>query len=136
MAPLRRGRSNSKLLSGHDLLMGTCVPSAEVGQAEARMGTVMMPKGAEQPRPTLTFARFVPTPENRAALLAVQEVAGCLRSGRQRRTINPFFLHGPPGSGKTHLMSALVAEITRDRPDLTATALPASALSVRPPPLP
>src|SRR5262249_10917007 len=92
----------------------------------------MMPKGVEQPRPTPTFARFVPPPGGRAALLAVQEVAACLGSGRPRRTINPLFLHGPPGTGKTHLVSALVAEATRRRPDLVATVLPASAFAVRP----
>jgi chromosomal replication initiator protein len=73
----------------------------------------------------LTFARFVPTPENRSALLAVQEVAACIYSGCRSRAVNPLFLHGPTGTGKTHLVSALVEEVTRRSPEAVVTVLPA-----------
>src|SRR5947199_208655 len=71
-------------------------------------------------RPPLTFARFVAAPQNRSALLAVQEVAACVCSGRPRRTINPLFLHGTPGTGRL----ALLQEKARGRvavgPDVLA----------------
>src|SRR5262249_3322492 len=38
-------------------------------------------------------------------------------------------LHGPPGTGKTHLVSALLAEVTRRCPDQVVTALPAGDLT-------
>jgi chromosomal replication initiator protein len=76
-------------------------------------------------RTTPTFARFTVAAENRAALLAVQDVAACVYSRRPRRACNPLLLHGPPGVGKTHLASALVAEVTRNAPDLVVTALSA-----------
>jgi chromosomal replication initiator protein len=66
---------------------------------------------------TPTFARFTAAAENRPALLAVQQVVECVASRRTRRADNPLLLHGPPGVGKSHLVSALVNEVTRKAPD-------------------
>jgi chromosomal replication initiator protein len=77
--------------------------------------------------PPLTFAQFHPAPENRAALLAVQQVAARI-SSRRRQRHPPLFLHGPAGTGKTHLVSALVEEATRRVPELLVTVLPAGDL--------
>jgi chromosomal replication initiator protein len=60
-----------------------------------------------------TFTRWVSTPENEVARSAVVQLVECLGGRRVERTINPLFLHGPPGSGKTHLVSALVAEVAQ-----------------------
>jgi chromosomal replication initiator protein len=86
-------------------------------------------------RPSLTFARFVATPENRAALLAVQEVASKVRNQAAQDETNELLkrkaapgtvlLHGPPGSGKSHLLHALALEATQKRPDLVVTILAA-----------
>src|SRR5947209_1241380 len=82
----------------------------------------------QRPLP-LTFARFVAVPENRSALVAVQRVAACLGSGSRRAT-PPLYLHGPAGTGKTHLVSALVEEVTRRRPDLVVSVFPAGDLNL------
>src|SRR5437867_7955213 len=76
-----------------------------------------------------TFARWVTTLENRSALLAVQRLAGCLGSDRRERCANPLFLHGPSGTGKTHLISALVADVTRRCPEIAVTVSPAAEFS-------
>jgi chromosomal replication initiator protein len=73
----------------------------------------------------LTFAHWVSTPENRSALVAVQRTADCVCSPRQRREANVLFLHGPAGTGKTHLVSALADGIIHRRRDLTCILLPA-----------
>jgi chromosomal replication initiator protein len=78
--------------------------------------------------PPLTFARFVSTPENRSALAAVHFVAATLVADRPDQLANPLLLHGPAGTGKTHLVWALVAEVTRQRPDLTVAVLAANEL--------
>jgi chromosomal replication initiator protein len=83
------------------------------------------------PRPALTFSRFVAAGENRAAWLAVQDVAECIASDRLRRRANPLLLHGPSGTGKSHLVHALIAEVTQRRPDLVVAQLSAIDL-VRP----
>jgi chromosomal replication initiator protein len=76
-----------------------------------------------------TFMRWVPTPENQAARLAVAQVA---KDGFGQRSLafNPLFVHGPPGCGKTHLVSALCAEITHNYPDRVIESRPANDLGV------
>jgi chromosomal replication initiator protein len=73
-----------------------------------------------------TFTHWVTTPENRFAWAAVRRVANCVASRRRRRMVNPLFLHGPAGTGKTHLVNALAAEVTRRCPDLIVCLLPAT----------
>ena len=91
-------------------------------------------------RPSLTFARFVATPENRSAWLAVQEVASRVRNRaieddadellKRKAAPGTVLLHGPPGSGKSHLLHALVVEATQKRPDLIVCQLAAGDLAV------
>ena len=73
-----------------------------------------------------TFTHWVTTPENRFARAAVRRVADCVAAGRRRRAVNPLFLHGPAGTGKTHLVNALAAAVTRRCPDLVVCLLPAT----------
>src|SRR5437667_219101 len=61
----------------------------------------------QRPLP-LTFATFVEVPENRSALAAVERLVEA-----PRESANPLFLHGPAGSGKTHLVTALVERFLR-----------------------
>src|SRR4051812_10114741 len=72
----------------------------------------------------LTFAHFIGTAENHSALIAVRELADHLSAGRPL-TGNPLLLHGPTGTGKTHLVSALVEQVTRARPELVLAHLSA-----------
>src|SRR5262245_16035959 len=75
-----------------------------------------------------TFARFVVLPENRFALAAVQRLAGNLVSPRYRRLISPLFLHGPSGTGKSHLVAALIEDFCRKAPGSTVRLLSAADL--------
>jgi len=52
-----------------------------------------------------SLARFIPLPENRSALQAVNNLAEATESPL-------LILHGPPGSGKSHLVNALVDRFT------------------------
>src|SRR5437763_418182 len=60
-----------------------------------------------------SFARFVAFPENQSAFLAVRDLAGDLSAGKMHRSPNPLLLHGPPGTGKSHLVAGLAAELAR-----------------------
>jgi chromosomal replication initiator protein len=77
--------------------------------------------GAAMHRTPLTFARFVPSPENHSALLAAQDLAEALCSRQAHDDAPLLLLHGPAGTGKTHLASALVGQVTHGRPDLAVT---------------
>jgi chromosomal replication initiator protein len=79
-----------------------------------------------------TFARWVATPQTQAARLAVGRVAECVAAGRSWREGNPLFLHGASGTGKTHLVAALVHEIARQRPDRTISAVAAREMEAKP----
>lgn len=71
-----------------------------------------------------TFTNWVPLAENEAARLAVERVAHCVCGRGPRRAINPLFLYGPAGVGKSHLAQALLADVTRRAPDLQVFLLP------------
>jgi chromosomal replication initiator protein len=81
-----------------------------------------------------TFEQWFPLPENRSATAAVERVADGLHLRRPRRGLNPLFLHGPSGSGKSHLVAALIARVVAERPDATVSLLTARdfELLVRP----
>ncbi len=61
---------------------------------------------------------WVMVPENEAARKAVGRVRACLRSGRRRRAVNPLFIHGPSGSGKSRLVAQLAADLADDGRDV------------------
>lgn len=78
----------------------------------------------------LTFARFVPVPENQSAWAAFKQTVDHLLGHPGSPGVNPLFLHGPAGTGKTHLVWALVRETTRGRSSLSAQVC--SAGDIRP----
>ena len=80
-----------------------------------------------QRRTPLTFARFLALPENRSGLVAVQRLAARLGS---RRLANPLYLHGPAGTGKSHLVAALIDEVTRNSPQTVVASLTAADLNI------
>ena len=57
------------------------------------------------------FARVVATPENHLALAALKELAEALRSSVSRHLVSPIYIYGPPGGGKSFLLSSLESEL-------------------------
>ncbi len=61
----------------------------------------------------LTFDKFIIAPTNQFACFAAKTVAqkpGCVH--------NPLFIYGKSGLGKTHLLKAIYADITKNKPEL------------------
>jgi chromosomal replication initiator protein len=71
---------------------------------------------------------FVATPETRLAWQAVRRLAAGLRAGRSPRAGNPLVLHGPPGSGKSHLAAGLVAAVTTDSRSTRSAGAPTARI--------
>jgi chromosomal replication initiator protein len=72
-----------------------------------------------------TFQDWIDLPESHAALEAVDQVLNRVAAGRTVRTTNPLVLHGPSGSGKSHLAATLAAELVRRRPESVVAVIPA-----------
>src|SRR5262249_7165886 len=73
-------------------------------------------------------SRWVMMPENEATWRAVERVRACLNGGTKRRAINPLFIHGPSGTGKSHLMRLLVEGAVEDNPRRVVRILSATEL--------
>jgi chromosomal replication initiator protein len=73
-----------------------------------------------------TRGRWILLPENRAARQAVDRVHDCICRRSARRVINPLFLHGPAGTGKSRLLVDLIGQLNRCAPDLSLVMLQAS----------
>src|SRR6478752_1004750 len=69
--------------------------------------------------------RFVPLPENRSAHQAVERLAAAAARGADFPVL---FLHGSPGSGKSHLASTLIESVAQSDPPRTAQTLAAAEL--------
>jgi chromosomal replication initiator protein len=79
--------------------------------------------------PLPAWADVVPLSENRSALRAVRRVAAALAGpGRVKAPFAPLVLHGPPGTGKTHLASALVRAVIAGPAVRTVQAVAANDL--------
>src|SRR5829696_9863869 len=69
------------------------------------------------------LARFVPLSENRSAHRAVEQLAAAAARGAEFPLL---FLHGPPGSGKSHLAAGLIERVTQADPAQTAQTVAAA----------
>jgi chromosomal replication initiator protein len=75
-----------------------------------------------------SFACFVCASENQAALAALQDFAADLGTGSDPE-VSLIYLHGPSGTGKSHLAQALVREITSKNTAIAVNILDASGLA-------
>lgn len=75
----------------------------------------------ETASPVRAARRFITLPENRAARLAIRRLALAVRSGR-RCAAALLFLHGPAGTGKTHLVAWLLRACRRRTVAMLAAA--------------
>ena len=62
---------------------------------------------------TYTFDNFIVGPSNNLAYAAAKAV-----SQKQHEKYNPLFIYGDSGLGKTHLLSAIQNEMTKNYPDI------------------
>jgi chromosomal replication initiator protein len=62
------------------------------------------------------LSSWISLPESRAAALAVERVAEAVSTGQTGSSLNPLFLHGPSGTGKSRLAALLIEQVTQRAP--------------------
>ncbi len=82
----------------------------------------------EKATSTRKYGVWIRLPENRAACAAIEAVAA---RRTRRRVINPLFLHGPTGTGKSHLVETLVVLYGLDHKGAPISVTPAGDLDGR-----
>jgi chromosomal replication initiator protein len=94
-------------------LRETSAPQSQVAFVSDRAAVPGTEGGGVELNPNYTFDRFVIGAGNRlahGAALAVAEAPS--------EAYNPLFLHGPPGLGKTHLLTAVANYLNENAPGL------------------
>ncbi len=93
-------------------------PAHSSGMQTAQLGTDTERTSASRPgplgNPKLTFEQFVIGDSNRLAHAAALTVAEM-----PAQAYNPLFICGPPGVGKTHLLSSIATLLLAHNPSLT-----------------
>jgi chromosomal replication initiator protein len=89
-------------------------PARGGGQADERQQPELPARGGPLGNPKLTFEQFVIGDCNRLAHAAALTVAEM-----PAQAYNPLFICGPPGVGKTHLLSAIANLLLIHAPEMT-----------------
>ena len=100
-------------------VVGTA-PETNASASEAPLFAPQQTDGKKPPsighlprvRPDFTFANFAVSGSNQLAFVSAQRVAELIGT-----EYNPYFLYGPVGVGKTHLMHAIANEVYRRDPE-------------------
>jgi chromosomal replication initiator protein len=88
-----------------------------------------MPAPADRkPLARITLDGFQILPENRSAVRAVTGLVQSALLGK-RPSVCPLVLHGPPGTGKTHLTAAAIGALAGGENVVTARSVPARELA-------
>lgn len=116
---LQTGRDNSIIF------VAKSVSSMRVTREEKESGPLFSPQTEEKPiiskpivghlprvRPEYTFDNFAVSATNQLAFVSAQTVAANVG-----KSYNPFFIYGPVGVGKTHLMHAIANDVYQKQPD-------------------
>jgi chromosomal replication initiator protein len=75
------------------------------------------------------LSSWIALPENRAAGIAVERVTEAICAGGPQEALNPLFLHGPSGTGKSRLAGLLVEGVTQRAPATVVSLVNAGDLA-------
>lgn len=112
-----RDRCGSYIREYLEELMGHSMQFEVLGQHDLRLFKEARHTPTARMNPQFTFDNFISGKSNRMALMIAKAVAG--QPGQEK--YNPFFLYGPPGVGKTHLLYAIANTLLETRPELQVT---------------
>jgi chromosomal replication initiator protein len=94
------------------------------GSAGRSAGSGMPLSGQARGRRLAELNDFIPGPQTELALTAAKQVAA-----GQMTMFNPLYIHGPVGTGKTHLLEGICRQLKRSQPTANVMLLTSEAFA-------
>lgn len=94
------------------------------GSAQRSAGSGLPLTGQSRGRRLAELNDFIAGPQTELALTAVRQVAA-----GQATLFNPLYIHGPVGSGKTHLLEGICRQLKRSQPTANVMLLTSEAFA-------
>ena len=110
---------------GHSIsASSTSTVGAIPGSTGRSAGSGMPLSGLARGRRLAELNDFIPGPQTELALTAAKQVAA-----GQATMFNPLYLHGPVGTGKTHLLEGICRQLKRSQPTANVMLLTSEAFA-------
>ncbi|HEY4259211.1 MAG TPA: chromosomal replication initiator protein DnaA [Schlesneria sp.] len=113
---------NAILGAANTIPLGTV--GALPGSAQRSTGAGLPLTGQSRGRRLAELNDFIAGPQTELALTAVRQVAA-----GQATLFNPLYIHGPVGSGKTHLLEGICRQLKRSQPTANVMLLTSEAFA-------
>lgn len=117
------GTANAVTSSGGAALTHSTV-GAIPGSTGRSAGSGMPLSGQARGRRLAELNDFIPGPQTELALTAAKQVAA-----GQATMFNPLYVHGPVGTGKTHLLEGICRQLKRSQPTANVMLLTSEAFA-------
>lgn len=104
-------------------LSGGCSSKSTSDRSRSDAGAAAVP-GFSRGRRLAELTDFIPGPQTELALTAARQVA----TG-QATLFNPLYIHGPVGSGKTHLLEGICRQLKRNQSSANVMLLTSEAFA-------
>lgn len=122
VAPRSSAELREALLSSSSPATG--VVGAVPGSASRSAGGGLPMLGLARGRRLAELNDFIPGPQTELALTAAKQVAA-----GQATMFNPLYIHGPVGTGKTHLLEGICRQLKRTQPTANVMLLTSEAFA-------
>lgn len=121
-APRSSTELNEAILSANSPAAGTV--GALPGSTGRSAGSGTPFPGTQRGRRLAELTEFIPGPQTELALAAAKQVAA-----GQATMFNPLYIHGPVGTGKTHLLEGICRQLKRTQPTANVMLLTSEAFA-------
>ena len=121
-APRSSTELNEAILSASSPAAGTV--GALPGSTGRSAGSGAAFPGTQRGRRLAELTEFIPGPQTELALAAAKQVAA-----GQATMFNPLYIHGPVGTGKTHLLEGICRQLKRTQPTANVMLLTSEAFA-------
>ncbi|MBS0202871.1 MAG: chromosomal replication initiator protein DnaA [Planctomycetes bacterium] len=122
VAPRSSAELNEAILAANSPAAGAVGARPGSTGRSAGSGTPLL--GPQRGRRLAELTEFIPGPQTELALTAARQVAA-----GQATMFNPLYIHGPVGTGKTHLLEGICRQLKRTQPTANVMLLTSEAFA-------